>query len=54
MEDGKLSELKRIPRTADAMVDAGCDASGCVFVALARDIGQSENDPSPAVALRIP
>jgi hypothetical protein len=54
LEDGKLSELRHLARTADAMVEAGCDATGCVFVALAREPGQTDAEPSPVVALRVP
>jgi hypothetical protein len=50
----KAAETKRVAQSADALVEAGCDAAGCVFVALARTAGESDALPTPLVLVRVP
>lgn len=47
-------EAKRVTRTADALVEAGCDASGCVFIALARGMSEPDALPTALALIKVP
>jgi hypothetical protein len=54
IENGVASALKRIARPSDRIVDAGCDATHCYAVALARAPGTDDMLPEVAQVIAYP
>ncbi|MEO8878743.1 MAG: hypothetical protein ABI461_24345 [Polyangiaceae bacterium] len=50
----RVSEVKRVPIDADALVDAGCDDDACYAGALTRTVGTDGMVPGPARFVRYP